>query len=75
MLLKCGDTWNEELRPQGNGTPQHPIVIGAYGEGRKPLIDRQDDKKDLAGIRLADQELRVSPLGVRRLDQQSGQFQ
>ena len=45
MLLKCGDTWNEELHPTGNGTPQHPIVIAAYGEGRKPLIDRQDDKK------------------------------
>ena len=56
MLLKCGDTWNEELHPTGNGTPQHPIVIGAYGEGRKPLIDRQDDKRDLAGVRLADQE-------------------
>ena len=21
ILLKCGDTWNEELSPQGNGTP------------------------------------------------------
>jgi hypothetical protein len=56
ILLKCGDTWNEEFRPQGNGTPQKPIVIGSYGEGQKPLIDRLDDKQDLFGIRLIDQE-------------------
>ena len=55
ILLKCGDTWDEELAPKGNGTPEKPITIGAYGEGKKPVIDRQDDKKDLAGIRLADQ--------------------
>ncbi len=56
VLLQCGDTWNQELRPTGNGTPDKPIVIGSYGKGRKPLIDREDFKKDLCGIRLADQE-------------------
>lgn len=56
ILLKCGDTWNEELRPKGNGTPEKPITIGAYGEGKKPVIDRQDFKKDLTGIRLSNQE-------------------
>ena len=55
ILLKCGDTWNEELAPKGEGTPQNPIVIGSYGKGAKPIIDRQDDKQDRAGIRLADQ--------------------
>jgi len=56
VLLKCGDTWNEELRPKGNGTPENPIVISSYGEGHKPIIDRQDFKKDLTGIRLSNQE-------------------
>ncbi len=56
LLLKCGDTWDEELRPQGNGTPAKPILIGAYGEGPKPVIDRQDDKQDRVGIHLVDQE-------------------
>ena len=56
LLLKRGDTWNEELAPKGNGTPEKPITISAYGEGNKPIIDRQDFKKDLTGIRLADQE-------------------
>ncbi|MEI6674738.1 MAG: hypothetical protein WCO57_06135, partial [Verrucomicrobiota bacterium] len=55
ILLKCGDTWNEELTPEGEGTPQNPIVIGYYGKGPKPIIDREDDKQDRAGIRLANQ--------------------
>lgn len=56
ILLKCGDTWNEELHPKGNGTPEKPIFIGSYGKGKKPVIDREDYKKDLFGIHLADQE-------------------
>lgn len=56
ILLKCGDTWNEELHPKGSGTSANPITIGAYGKGKKPVIDREDDKKDLVGIHLADQE-------------------
>jgi len=56
ILLKCGDTWNEELHPKGNGTPEDPIVIGSYGEGKKPVIDREDYNQDRIGIHLADQE-------------------
>lgn len=56
ILLKCGDTWNEELRPLGSGTPENPIFIGSFDKGKKPVIDRQDFRKDLAGIRLTDQE-------------------
>jgi len=55
ILLKRGDTWDEELRPQGEGTPEKPITIGAYGEGKKPVIDRQDFNKDFTGIRLSNQ--------------------
>ncbi|MCE9545287.1 MAG: discoidin domain-containing protein [Planctomycetia bacterium] len=55
ILLKRGDTWNEELRPKGSGTPENPIYIGSYGEGAKPVIDRQDFKKDHTGIKLVDQ--------------------
>jgi len=55
LLLKCGDTWNEELQPKGNGTPAKPIIISSYGQGSKPAIDRQDDKQDRNGIRLTDQ--------------------
>ncbi len=55
ILLKCGDTWDEELAPKGGGTPAKPVTIGSYGEGKKPVIDRQDYNKDLNGIRFADQ--------------------
>ena len=55
ILLKRGDSWNEEFRPKGSGTPDKPIAIEAYGKGSKPLIDRLDYNKDLTGIRLSDQ--------------------
>jgi len=56
LLLKCGDIWNEELKPQGNGTATTPILISSYGQGAKPIIDRQNEKQDLTGIHLVDQE-------------------
>ena len=37
ILLKCGDTWDEELRPQGEGTAERPIYIGSFGEGPRPV--------------------------------------
>ena len=55
ILLKCGDTWNEELAPKGEGTPDNPIVISSYGKGPKPIIDREQELQDRNGIRLADQ--------------------
>jgi hypothetical protein len=54
ILLKKGDTWNEELTPKGSGTAEKPILISSYGEGKKPLIDREDFKQDRTGIRLDD---------------------
>jgi hypothetical protein len=42
ILLKCGDTWDEELRPQGEGTAENPIYLGSFGEGPRPVIDRGD---------------------------------
>ena len=55
ILLKKGDTWNEELTPKGSGTPENPILISSYGQGNKPLIDREDFKQDRTGIRLDNQ--------------------
>lgn len=52
ILLKRGDTWNEEFTPKGSGTPERPILISSYGQGNKPLIDREDYKQDRTGIRL-----------------------
>ncbi|MCE9609222.1 MAG: autotransporter-associated beta strand repeat-containing protein [Chthoniobacter sp.] len=55
ILLKSGDTWNEELQPKGSGTAGSPIYIGSYGAGNKPLIDRLDYTQDRNGIHLINQ--------------------
>ncbi len=55
IFLKKGDTWNEELAPKGSGAPGMPITITSYGEGKKPVIDREDFKQDRTGIRLDNQ--------------------
>ncbi len=55
ILLKRGDTWNGELAPKGEGSREKPITIGAYGKGPRPIIDREDFRQDLTGIRLSDQ--------------------
>lgn len=39
LWLRAGGVWEGEmLRPLGSGTPEHPIVIDAYGEGPLPAI-------------------------------------
>lgn len=38
MLLRRGDTWRESLKPLASGTPERPIVFGAYGAGVLPAI-------------------------------------
>jgi parallel beta-helix repeat protein len=38
VLLRRGDQWDGQIRLQGNGTAQKPIMFGAYGKGPKPLI-------------------------------------
>ena len=55
ILLKCADTWNDELQPKGNGTATNPIYIGSYGSGNKPVIDR-GNVAQLNGVHLIDQE-------------------
>ena len=39
LLFKRGGSWTGNLRPQGSGTIDHPIVISAYGIGDRPVLD------------------------------------
>lgn len=39
ILFKRGDTWTGRLTPQGSGTVDKPILLGAYGDGAHPKID------------------------------------
>jgi hypothetical protein len=39
LLLRRGSRWEGTLQPQGNGAPDHPIRLAAYGEGPRPFLD------------------------------------
>ncbi|MGW2106639.1 right-handed parallel beta-helix repeat-containing protein [Streptomyces sp. NPDC001948] len=39
ILLKRGSRCTGTLAPRGTGRPGRPMVIGAYGQGAKPVID------------------------------------
>lgn len=38
VLLRCGDTWREQLKLGMSGTPAAPITLGSYGTGNRPAI-------------------------------------
>lgn len=42
LLLKSGDTWNEQLTLHGNGTAGNVITVSSYGTGDRPLIERNN---------------------------------
>lgn len=55
LLLKCGDTWTEQLHPTGDGTSTNPITIGSYGSGNRPVINRGDENnQSYYGIYITD---------------------
>lgn len=39
ILLKRGGAWQGQIMAKGSGTPANPIILGAYGEGERPVID------------------------------------
>jgi parallel beta-helix repeat protein len=46
VYLKSASTWIEELKINGSGKKNKPIVITSYGTGEKPAIDGQMIKKN-----------------------------
>jgi len=38
VLFHSGQSWTGVLDPHGSGTAAHPIVLGSYGDGAKPLF-------------------------------------
>lgn len=39
ILLRSGDRWQGQLKPQGSGAEGRPIVLSRYGSGPLPVID------------------------------------
>ena len=46
LLIKRGSVINQELRLGAHGTPDQWVEIGAYGEGARPIIQRNHDIRD-----------------------------
>lgn len=44
VLLRRGDMWREQLILQESGTASQRIVIGAYGQGARPIINAANIK-------------------------------
>lgn len=43
VFFKCGQSWHgSAMRPKGDGTSGHNVVITAYGTGAKPIISAKD---------------------------------
>jgi len=38
VFFHADQTWTGVLEPHGSGTADHPITLGSYGEGAKPLF-------------------------------------
>jgi len=53
ILLARGTTCSGNLVPQGSGTAGHPIVLGAYGVGARPVINAASTAA--AALQLTDQ--------------------
>jgi hypothetical protein len=50
VKFRRGDTWREQLTISGSGTSGKYINIGAYGTGRKPIINGSDDRSGWADV-------------------------
>jgi hypothetical protein len=58
LLLKRGCVFRGNLAPKGSGREGAPIILGAYGEGARPVVSAPaaDNPKKLAAITLFNQE-------------------
>lgn len=54
ILLKRGTICTGMLAPTGSGTSDAPIVIGAYGEGTRPVVSGQGTSDQTGTVHLVD---------------------
>lgn len=53
LLFETGGTWFGQLKPQGSGEENKPIVLSSFGDGTRPIINI--GRAEGAGIRLTNQ--------------------
>ena len=64
LLIKRGSVINQELRVGAHGTPEQWAEIGAYGEGARPIIQRNHDIRDRCALIRNPDYLRIRSLTV-----------
>ena len=71
LYLKRGDSWNETLSINGDGTPSSPITVTAYGSGLRPCIygNDADNSKCIVlnsaqGVKISDIEMGYAMYGI-----------
>lgn len=64
LLLKRGSVFNQELQVFAKGTADNWAVIGAYGEGPRPIIRRNWDLEERCALVINPDYLRISSLVV-----------
>ncbi|SVE36412.1 uncharacterized protein METZ01_LOCUS489266, partial [marine metagenome] len=47
ILFKRGETFTGTMELHGSGTPDNPIIISAYGEGDKPLLQGGETSREV----------------------------
>ena len=74
LLLRCGDTWDETLTLQGDGTAENPVIVSSFGTGERPYIRRTLGKNEecivldhAAGYCVRDLEMGFALTGVHVL--------
>lgn len=50
ILFKAGDVFRGSFWHQGSGTPENPIIYGAYGEGAKPRLEGGEPDREVIYI-------------------------
>lgn len=65
VLLKRGDTWNQELNIKGRGASGNNIHVTAYGSGNRPIISRTDLAYDKCLVAEAPSFLTIDNLDLR----------
>ncbi len=66
ILLARGATWNAEMSLTGRGTAGEPITLGAYGNGAKPRILRNQEISDICILLMDASYWNISNLEVGR---------
>jgi hypothetical protein len=76
ILFKGGTTYTGQLKPQGSGTADKPIIIDMYGDGNKPRIDGEGNVLDtllLANVQYWEvSNLEITNLGLTRAEWRTG---